>query len=69
MPRTSIEYGGCSHTKRSRPRRSATHCASTISDAGNVELPRYSTLPARTRSVSAPSVSSMSVCGSGRWIW
>ena len=30
MPRTSSEYGGCSVTKRSRPRRSATHCASTI---------------------------------------
>ena len=30
IPRTRIEYGGCSQTKRSRPRRSATHCASTI---------------------------------------
>ena len=40
MPRTRIEYGGCSHTKRSRLRRSATHWASTISDAGKVELPR-----------------------------
>ena len=26
-------------------------------------------MPARTRSLSAPSVSSMSVSGSGRWIW
>ncbi len=40
IPRTRIEYGGCSHTKRSRLRRSATHCASTIADAGQVELPR-----------------------------
>ena len=34
MPRTKIEYGGCSHRNRSRPRRSATHCASTICSAG-----------------------------------
>ena len=40
IPRTRIEYGGCSQTNRSRWRRSATHCASTIADAGNVELPR-----------------------------
>ena len=40
IPRTSIEYGGCSQTNRSRPRRSATHCASTIWCAGNVELPK-----------------------------
>ena len=40
IPRTSSEYGGCSQTNRSRPRRSATHCASTISCAGNVELPK-----------------------------
>ena len=33
-PRTSSEYGGCSQTKRSRPRDSATHCAATISLAG-----------------------------------
>ena len=38
-PRTRIEYGGCSVTNRSRPRRSAVHWASTISDGGNVELP------------------------------
>jgi len=35
-----MEYGGCSQTKRSRPRRSATHCASTIAGAGKVELPK-----------------------------
>ena len=69
MPRTSSEYGGCSHMNRSRPRRSATHCASTIWLGGNVELPIARTLPERTRSVSAPSVSSMSVSASGRWIW
>ncbi len=34
MPRTRIEYGGCSQMKRSRARRSATHCASTMVDAG-----------------------------------
>ncbi len=44
----------------SRPRRSATHWASTIREGGNVELPTERTFPARTRSVSAPSVSSMS---------
>jgi hypothetical protein len=38
-PRTSIEYGGCSQTKRSRPRRCATHWASTICDGRKVELP------------------------------
>ena len=38
-PRTRIEYGGCSHTKRSRPRSRATHCASTIRLGGNVEEP------------------------------
>ena len=27
-------YGGCSQRKRSRPRRSAVHCASTIHSAG-----------------------------------
>ena len=40
IPRTRMEYGGCSVTKRSRERRSATHWASTISWAGNVELPK-----------------------------
>ena len=40
MLRTRMEYGGCSVTKRSRARRSATHCASTISWAGKVELPK-----------------------------
>ena len=39
MPRASIEYGGCSQTKRSRPRSRATHWASTICEAGNVEEP------------------------------
>jgi len=38
-PLARIEYGGCSHTKRSRPRRSATHCASTIAEGAKVELP------------------------------
>ena len=38
-PRTRMEYGGCSVTKRSRPRRSATHCASTIWPAGKVDDP------------------------------
>ena len=32
--RAKIEYCGCSHTKRSRLRRSATHWASTIQSAG-----------------------------------
>ena len=37
--RTRIEYGGCSVTKRCRLRSRATHCASTIWLAGNVEEP------------------------------
>jgi hypothetical protein len=37
--RISIEYGGCSVTNRSRPRRSEVHCASTIWLAGNVDDP------------------------------
>ena len=37
--------------------------------AGKVDEPMERTLPARTRSVSAPSVSSRSVSGEGRWIW
>ena len=49
-----------------QPRRSATHCASTISEAGKVEDPMARTLPARIRSVSAERVSSMSVSGEGR---
>ena len=67
--RTSIEYAGCSVTKRCRLRSRATHCASTIWLAGKVELPTYRTLPWRTRSVSAPSVSSTSVSVRGRWTW
>jgi hypothetical protein len=35
----SMEYGGCSQTNRSRPRSRATHWASTICDAGNVDEP------------------------------
>src|SRR5580658_3169859 len=69
MPRFRIEYGGCSVRNRSRPRRSATHCASTRSEAGIVEVPDERILPLRTRSVSADRVSSISVSGSGRWIW
>ena len=37
--RTRIEYGGCSVTNRCSPRSRATHCASTIWLAGNVEEP------------------------------
>jgi divalent metal cation (Fe/Co/Zn/Cd) transporter len=36
---------------------------------GKVEQPKARTFPARTRSVRALRVSSMSVVGSGRWIW
>ena len=54
---------------RSRPRRSATHWASTMSEAGIVDEPIARTLPLWIRSESADSVSSMSVSGSGRWIW
>ena len=50
MPRITIEYGGCSHTKRSRLRRSLVHCASTMYSAGNVECPRYRIFPWWTRS-------------------
>ncbi len=69
MPRLSSEYVGCSVRKRSSPRRSETHWASTISLAGKLDVPIARTLPARTRSVSADSVSSTSVSGSGRCTW
>lgn len=69
MPRARMEYGGCSVRNRPRPRRSATTCDSTISSAGNVEQPKARIFPARTRSVSAERVSSMSVVWSGRWTW
>jgi hypothetical protein len=39
-----------------------------MSGAGIIEGPMARTLPLRIRSVSAESVSSMSVSGSGRWI-
>ena len=65
--RSSTEVG-CT-TNGTWPRRSATHWASTISDGGNVQQPIMRTLPWRARSESAPSVSSMSVSGSGRCTW
>lgn len=40
-----------------------------MSDAGIVEDPMARTLPQRTKSVNTDSVSSMSVCGSGRCNW
>jgi len=69
MLRLTIEYGGCSVRKRSRPRRSATHCASTISEAGKLDAPAARTLPLWIRSDRADSVSSTSTVGSGRWTW
>ena len=69
MPRTRIEYGGCSVEKRPRPRVSAVHCASTIWCAGYVDEPKARILPWRCRSVSTDRVSSSVVSGSGRWIW
>jgi len=66
MARSRIEYGGCSVRNRSRPRRSATHCAFTMSDAGVVDDPIARTFPLWIRSDSADSVSSMSVAGSSR---
>src|SRR5437763_948914 len=47
MPRTSIEYGGCSLRKRSTRRSRATHWASTIwpaeyDEAPNIIVPRQS---------------------------
>ncbi len=69
MPRTRMEYGGCSVENRASPRRSDAQWASTIDSAGNVEQPKARIFPARCRSVSADSVSSMSVSGSGRCTW
>ena len=66
MERVRIEYGGCSVRNRANPRRSAVHCASTMSEAGKVDAPMARTLPARMRSVSTDKVSSMSVSGDGR---
>ena len=34
-----MEYGGCSVTGRSRPRFSATYCASTIWEGWKVDVP------------------------------
>jgi hypothetical protein len=45
MPRTRIEYGGCSVTNRPSPRSRAVHCASTVSWAGKVEEPNARILP------------------------
>ena len=50
MPRLRMEYAGCSVWKRARPRRSATHCASTMSAADVCEAPIARTLPLRIRS-------------------
>ena len=68
MPRHMIEYGGCSECGAATPRRSAAQHVSTRSAAGNVDVPHMPIFPARTRSVSASTVSPMSVDGSGRWI-
>ena len=54
---------------RSRPRCSATHWASTMSDVGVVDAPMARAFPLWTRSDSADSVTSMSVVGSNRWTW
>ena len=43
--------------------------ASITCQAGDVEVPTYRTLPARTRSSRAPSVSSSGTSMSGRWDW
>ena len=69
IARLKIEYGGCSARNRARPRFSATHWASTICSAGKSDDPIARTFPARTKSVSTESVSSMSVAGSGRCTW
>src|SRR4051812_41060395 len=69
MPRTRIEYGGCSVTNRSRCRSREAHCASTICEPEYDDDPMWRTFPCRTRSVSAPRVSSTSVSGLGRCTW
>ena len=66
IPRQRIEYGGCSVCGPIPPVRSAAQCASTRSSAGKVDVPQARILPARTRSVSAPTVSSIATVGSGR---
>ena len=62
-----LEYGGCSVWGPMAPVRAAAHWAATRSPAGNVDVPHARILPARTRSVSASTVSSIAVSGSGRW--
>ena len=69
MPRLRIEYGGCSVCGPATSWRAAAQWASTRSAAGKVDVPQARILPARTRSVSASTVSSMAVSGSGRWTW
>ncbi|CAB4933349.1 unannotated protein [freshwater metagenome] len=40
MPRTSIEYGGCSLMNRPECRTDAAHCACTTCEGRNVEDPK-----------------------------
>ena len=56
-----MEYGGCSQWGPIAPDRWLAHWASTISEAGNVDMPQALILPARTRSLMASTVSAMSV--------
>ena len=60
MPRSRIEYAGCSVRRRCSPRDSAIHWASTMVEAGKADEPMARTLPLRTRSVRADRVSSRS---------
>jgi len=55
--------------EHSSPRRSDTHCASTMFEAGKPDEPIARTLPLRTRSVRAERVSSISTVGSRRCTW
>ena len=61
MTRQSMLYCGWLDTIRSKPILSAISSACAISDARHSETPTYMTLPARTRSSNARSVSSSGV--------
>ena len=56
-------------TNRVRPRSDEKASASRIAAAEKFDEPMWRTLPSRTSSSSAPSVSSIGVTASGRWYW
>ena len=65
-PRWSRLYWFCAEMNGARFRVSAIQCDDAICQPAKFEWPRYRTLPSRTRSSSARSVSSSGVFASGK---